>query len=298
MDIDTPAANPSLTPASPLLNERRRARRRRPQWLTAPVAIGLLILIFWVFVALTVQWWGPYGPLEINGTRLTGPSLSHPMGTDALGRDVFVRTLHGAKTSLVVAVVVIASAASFGCFVGAIAAYSGKWIDELLMRISDITLAFPPIVLAMAITASLGPGIRNAMIAMVLVWWPIYARLMRAQVLTVKERDHVEAAEALGASRSRLMIRHILPLSASPILVNITMDFGQVVLLSAALSFIGLGAVPPDPEWGLMIREGAARFYNWWIATGPGLAILSVALGTNFIGDGVRDFLDPMSRGR
>jgi peptide/nickel transport system permease protein len=183
-----------------------------------------------------------------------------------------------------------------GCVIGAVAGFFGGWVDAVLMRASDMTLAFPPILLAMTVTAALGPGIRHALFAMVIVWWPVYARLLRGQVLTVKTFDHVLAATSMGAGRWRLMARHILPLSLTPILVNATMDFGQVVLLSAALSFIGLGAVPPQPEWGSMINEGVKYFYEWWIAAAPGLGILTVVLGGNFLGDGVRDLLDPRTR--
>ncbi|MCL4243170.1 MAG: ABC transporter permease, partial [Dehalococcoidia bacterium] len=193
---------------------------------------------------------------------------------------------------------VIAVAVIIGCVVGAVAGLFGGWVDSFLMRISDITLAFPPILLAMTVTASLGPGLRNALFAMVVVWWPVYARLLRAQVISVKQQDHVTAATAMGAGRMRLLVRHILPLSMTPVLVNATMDFGQVVLLAASLSFIGLGALPPSPEWGSMISEGSVRFYEWWIAAAPGLAILTVVLGFNFLGDGVRDFLDPRTRRR
>jgi peptide/nickel transport system permease protein len=271
---------------------------RRPRWLTFPVALGLLIIVFWVVVALTINVWTPFDPLEPVDTRLQGPSSSHLMGTDALGRDVLSRTLHGSRASLPVAAVVIAIAVAIGCLVGAVSGFLGGWVDSVLMRASDMTLAFPPILLAMTVTASLGPGIRNALFAMVVVWWPVYARLLRAQVLAVKELDHVVAARATGAGPLRLMGRHIIPLSFTPILVNATMDFGQVVLLSASLSYIGLGAVPPTPEWGSMINEGAVRFYDWWIAAAPGIAILTVVLGFNFVGDGLRDFFDPRTRSR
>jgi peptide/nickel transport system permease protein len=162
----------------------------------------------------------------------------------------------------------------------------------VLMRLTDTALAFPPILLAMAITASLGPGIRNALIAMVLVWWPIYARLLRGQVLAIREREHVESAVAIGASRWHVLRRYVLPLSFTPVLVNATMDFGQVVLLTATLSFIGLGARPPSPEWGAMITDGATSFYQWWVAAAPGVAILTTVLGFNFLGDAIRDALD------
>ena len=195
------------------------------------------------------------------------------------GRDVFTRALWGARTSLPVAAIVIAASVVVGTVIGAAAGFFGGWIDAVLMRLVDITMAFPPILLAMAITASLGPGIRNALIAMVLVWWPIYARLLRAQVIAVRQREYVESAEAIGAPRWLVLRRYILPMSYTPVLVNATMDFGQVVLLTASLSFIGLGARPPSPEWGAMITEGATNFYQWWIAAAPGVAILIVVLG-------------------
>jgi peptide/nickel transport system permease protein len=268
----------------------------RPRWLTAPVALGLTTIVLWFGVAATIGLWAPYDPLESVAPRLHEPSLSHPMGTDALGRDVLTRALYGARTSLPVAAVVITIAVAAGCCIGALAGFNGGWIDAVLMRAADMTMAFPPILLAMMVTASLGPGIRNSLFAMVVVWWPVYARLLRAQVLTVKEMDHVLAATSVGVSPARLLARHILPVSMTPILVNATMDFGQVVLLSASLSFIGLGAVPPQPEWGSMINDGAVRFYDWWIAAAPGISILSLVLAFNFVGDGMRDFLDPRTR--
>jgi len=270
----------------------------RPQWLTAPVLAGASIVAFWLFVAVTVDLWAPYDPIEPVASRLQEPGSPHFMGTDALGRDVLTRTLYGSRNSIPVAAVVITIAVVVGCVIGAFAGLFGGWVDAILMRASDMTLAFPPILLAMTVTAALGPGIRNALFAMVIVWWPVYARLLRAQVMVVKELDHVTAATSMGVTRWRLMGRHILPLAITPILINATMDFGQVVLLSASLSYIGLGAVPPQPEWGAMINEGAVRFYDWWIAAAPGLAILSVVLGFNFVGDGVRDFLDPRTRSR
>lgn len=268
----------------------------RPRWLTAPVIVGGAIAIFWIVAAVTVQWWPVDDPIALAGKRLSPPSGGHWLGTDALGRDVLSRTLHGAQHSLPIALAVIVSAVAIGATLGAISGFLGGIVDAVIMRLVDITLSFPAILLAMAVTASLGPGLKNAAIAMIIVWWPIYARLMRAQVLAVKEREHVEAAVAAGASAPRILLAHILPLCWSPVLVNATMDFGQVVLLAASLSFIGLGASPPTPEWGQMISEGAARFYQWWIAFGPGMAILSVVLGFNFLGDGLRDILDPRTR--
>ncbi|MBI2710363.1 MAG: ABC transporter permease [Actinobacteria bacterium] len=254
--------------------------------------MGLVIVVGWTVVAATVPLWSPNDPLAPVGARLLEPSRAHLLGTDALGRDVFTRVLWGTRTSLPVAFVVIVASVALGSLVGAAAGFFGGWVDAVLMRVVDITMAFPPILLAMAITASLGPGIRNALIGMVLVWWPIYARLLAAQVQSVRRRDHVESAVAIGASRWLVLRRYVLPLSYTPVLVNATMDFGQVVLLTASLSFIGLGARPPSPEWGAMITEGATNFYNWWIAAGPGVAILSVVLGFNFLGDALRDRLD------
>jgi peptide/nickel transport system permease protein len=285
-DLGTPL-EPARTPF---------AKPRRHRWLTGPVIAGFLVVAFWLITAVTISWWAPYKPLIHVGRRLTGPSGKHLMGTDSLGRDVLTRTLYGARQSLPIACIVIVSAVLIGCLIGALAGFFGGWIDAVLMRASDIVLAFPAILLAMAVTASLGPGLRNACIAMIAVWWPIYARLLRAQVIAVKQREHIEAARAVGATRGRIMRKHILPLSTTPILVNATMDFGQVVLLTASLSFIGLGAKPPAPEWGAMITDGAKDFYQWWIAVAPGVAIVSVVLAFNFIGDGLRDWLDPRSR--
>jgi peptide/nickel transport system permease protein len=272
------------------------ASMRLPRWATAPVIAGGAIVAAWVVIALTVPWWAPYDPTMLAGPRFSPPTAANWLGTDALGRDVFSRTLYGVRQSLPIALAVIALSVLIGSALGAVAGFIGGLIDEIIMRIVDVTLSFPPILLAMAVTAALGPGLRNAAIAMVIVWWPIYARLMRAQVLSMREREHVEAAVAAGATPRRILFKHILPLCWSPIIVNATMDFGQIVLLAASLSFIGLGAVPPTPEWGQMISEGALHFYRWWIAAGPGIAILSIVLGFNFLGDGLRDLLDPRSR--
>lgn len=254
--------------------------------------IGIVILLFWAVTVLTVQFWPIADPLMMAGRRLQAPSWDNWLGTDALGRDVLSRTLHGAAYTIPVAVMVVISAVAIGSALGAISGFFGGWFDAVIMRAADITLSFPPILLAMTVAATLGPGLPNAGLAMVIVWWPIYARLMRAQVLEVRTREHVEAATAGGASKGRVLCVHVLPLCWTPTLINATMDFGQVALLAASLSFIGLGAVPPSPEWGSMISEGAAKFYSWWIAFGPGMAILSVVLATSFLGDGLRDLLD------
>jgi peptide/nickel transport system permease protein len=275
-----------------------RRRRRRPAWLSGAAIAGLTMLAAWVIVAITLPLWTPYDPLDQGSDRLLSPSWTHLMGTDALGRDVFTRALWGARISLPVAAIVIVASVIVGTIIGAISGFFGGWLDAVLMRLVDLTMAFPPILLAMAITASLGPGIRNALIAMVLVWWPIYARLLRAQIIAVRQREYVESAEAIGASRWLMLRRYILPMSYTPVLVNATMDFGQVVLLTASLSFIGLGARPPSPEWGAMITEGATNFYQWWIAAAPGIAILLVVVSFNFVGDALRDRFDVKDSGR
>ncbi len=269
---------------------------RRPRWLSVPLAIGLVVIVFWLLATFFAPAMTSYDPLDLVGRRLQAPSWEHWLGTDALGRDVLSRTLHGARYSLPIAVTVVAAAVMIGALLGAISGFVGGWIGAAIMRLVDVTLAFPPMLLAMAVAASLGPGLENATVAMVIVWWPVYARLMRAQVLEVREREHVEAAIAAGASKSRILFKHILPLCWTPVLISATMDFGQVILLAASLSFIGLGATPPSPEWGSMISDGASQFYSWWVAFGPGVAILTIVLGFNFIGDGLHDYFDPRSK--
>lgn len=261
---------------------------RRPQF-----AIGIAVLAFWILVIVTVSWWAPYGPLEETGARLQSPNGSHWLGTDTLGRDVLTRTLYGARYSLPTAAAVIGLTVLLGSLLGALAGFCGGWIDTVIMRLSDVVLAFPPILLAMAVAAALGPGLRNTVLALIVVWWPIYARLLRGQVISIRHREHIEAAVSVGVPKRRILRRHILPLATTPVLINATMDFGQVVLLTASLSFLGLGAVPPTPEWGVLIDEGSRNFYQWWIALAPGVAILSVVLAFNFLGDSLRDLFDP-----
>lgn len=265
---------------------------------SAPTYIACFTILAFVVCALTIDLWSPYNPIGPAGPRLRPPSLSHWLGTDSLGRDVLIRTLYGTRYSLPLAAFVLAISVTVGVLLGAIAGFVGGWIDGLIMRLADVTLSFPPILLAMAIAASLGPGLVNTAIALMIVWWPIYARLMRAQVLNVKALEHVEAAVACGASSPRILFKHVMPLCWAPILVNASIDVGQVVLLAAGLSFVGLGAKPPTPEWGQMISEGAQAFYQWWIALGPGLAILLVSLSFNFLGDAMNDAADPRSGGR
>lgn len=274
-----------------------RRRLRIPPELRRPAIIGgAAVALAWLVVVLTVSFWAPYGPLESVGKRLDSPSWAHWLGTDALSRDVFTRVLYGARQTLPISVAVIVCAVTIGSIVGSIAGYVGGWLDTVLMRIVDVTVAFPPIFLAMAVAAALGPGLRNAFIAMVIVWWPIYARLLRGQVLSIKHRDHIQAAVSIGAKPSRILRKHVIPLSFTPALINATLDLGQVVILTATLSFLGLGAKPPSPEWGAMITDGAKYFYQWWVAVAPGLAILTIGLALNFLGDGLRDAFDVRAR--
>ncbi len=255
---------------------------------------GLLIIVFWAIVAVAAPLIAPYDPFAQKIVdRLQGPSAAHLFGTDELGRDVFSRVVYGARISLPIGLVVVVFAMVIGSAIGASAGYFGGIYDLLIMRLADITLAFPSIVLALAIAAVLGPSLRNALIAMMLVWWPQYSRLARGQVLSVKNNEYVAAAEVVGVPGLRILFRHILPNTFGPILVKAALDAGSVILTIAALSFIGLGAVPPTPEWGAMVSLGRFKFYNWWLTTFPGLAILTVVLGFNFFGDGVRDAFDP-----
>ena len=283
-------AQPSLpTSADSPIRRSLRALRRNPMAM-----LGLYIILFWAVAAIVAPFTSMREPLaKTINDRLQAPSAQYWFGTDELGRDVFSRVIYGARISLPIGFVVIMFAMTMGSLVGASAGYIGGMYDLLIMRVADITLAFPSIVLALAIAAVLGPSITNALIAMILVWWPEYARLMRSQVLSVKNNEYVTAAVALGGSRGRVLLRHVLPNTFAPILVKASLDAGSVILSIAALSFIGLGAVPPTPEWGAMISSGRYQFYSWWLTTFPGLAILTVVLGYNFLGEGVRDSFDP-----
>ena len=271
------------------MRRRLRSLRRNPMAM-----LGLFIILFWAVAAIVAPFTPIRDPIaQAIEDRLQAPSAEYWFGTDELGRDVFSRVLYGARISLPIGFVVILFAVIVGSLIGATAGYVGGTYDLLIMRLADITLAFPSIVLALAIAAVLGPSITNALIAMVLVWWPEYARLMRSQVLSVRNNEFVTASVALGGSHFRILFLHILPNTFAPILVKASLDAGSAILNIAALSFIGLGAVPPTAEWGAMISSGRYQFYSWWLTTFPGLAILLVVLGYNFLGEGVRDSFDP-----
>ena len=231
------------------------------------------------------------------GQRLSGPSREHLFGSDSLGRDVFVRVVYGARISLIAGGTVVTAATTFGVAAGMLAGWNGGWWDETLMRITDMFLAFPSLILAMAISAILRPNLTNALLAIAVTSWPVYARIARAQVLSLRTREYVEAARAEGATDVSILTHHLIPNAAAPILVQATLEVGNIILTSAGLSFIGFGAQPPTPEWGLMVSEGRGFLMEqWWIATFPAIAILLLVLGFNLLGDGVRDLLDPRLR--
>jgi len=269
-------------------------RRFRSVFRNPMAVAGLVIIAVWLLLAVFAPLIATTDPLKQDlAIRLLPPSSQNWFGTDELGRDEFSRVIYGARISFPVGLIVIAFSTIVGSLIGASAGFIGGIYDLVIMRFADITLAFPPIVLALAIAAVLGPSLLNALIAIVIVWWPEFSRLMRGQVLSVKNNDYVDAAVLIGATRSRVLFTHILPNCFAPILVKASLDAGSVILTIAAMSFIGLGVVPPTPEWGSMISQGRFLFYNWWLTTFPGLAILTVVLAFNFFGDGVRDAFDP-----
>ncbi len=268
-----------------------------------PLAIiGLAIVLMLVLVALLAPWLAPY-PGDVVETHVKSkflpPSISHPFGTDDLGRDILSRVIFGTRISLKVGIFAIGLALLIGVPLGVIAGSSKGFVDELIMRITDIFLSFPPLLLAMVISALLGPTLFNAMIAISIAWWPWYTRLVRSEAISIKERDYVLAAKAIGVPRIVIIFKHILPNSLTAIIVQASMDFGSIILTCASLSFLGLGAQSPTPEWGLMISTGRTFFMtSWWIITFPGLTIVLVVVAFNFLGDGLRETLDPKMRRR
>jgi peptide/nickel transport system permease protein len=259
--------------------------------------LGLLIVGFWLLVTLGAPLLAPYEPLKQNIVdRLQPPGSTYWFGTDQLGRDIFSRVMYGGRISLPAALMVILLAGAVGTLIGSVAGFWGGTIDELFMRLTDIFMAFPTIILAMSIAAALGPNISNAIVAMTMVWWPNYARVVRSLVLSVKENEYVLASRATGARELRVLWRVVLPNSFAPVLVMATLDLGNAILVFAGLSFLGLGAEPSTPEWGRMISDGIAFFDQWWMSAFPGLAIFTIVMAFNFVGDGLRDALDPRLR--
>ena len=290
--VDQKVVRPSLTGW-----QRGLARfRRNPLSL-----IGLALLLFLVAIALIAPLVVPFpedaGSATHASIRLKPPDSTHYFGTDHIGRDLFTRVLMGTGLALRVGLVIIFLASVIGVPLGAAAGYFGGWVDELLMRITDIFLTVPALVLALAVTAALGKGITNVMIGIALVWWPGFARLTRGLTLSLREELFAEAARSIGAGHGRILFRHILPNTLAPIIVKMSTDFGFAVLTAAALGFIGLGAQPPTPEWGALINSGRDYFpEKWWLATFPGMAIFLMVFSWNLLGDGVRDLLDPHFR--
>jgi peptide/nickel transport system permease protein len=263
---------------------------KHPTGMTGAVIIGLLLVF-----ALFGQAIAPYDPTAMSfGEEFASPSWAHPFGTDDFGRDILSRVLYGARISLLVGIIAVSIATVIGSTLGMIAGYGPRWADEVIMRTMDVLFAFPTILLAIAIMAMLGKGVQNAMIAIGIVYVPIFARIARGEVLSVKQDEFVEVARALGATDSEILVRHILPNILAPIIVEISLSLSFAILAEAALSFFGLGTQPPDPSWGRMLSEGRDFFrQSLWLGIFPGLAIMVTVIGFNFLGDGLRDVLDP-----
>jgi peptide/nickel transport system permease protein len=292
-------ADALTTPLRGALEIPPRARARRALLRSPLAVVGLALILIFAASAVLAPYLAPFGPIDqVLSQRLKPPSPAHWLGTDQLGRDLLSRLLFGARISLTVGLVVVGSAGIFGTLIGLIAGYVSGSVDEVLMRVTDVFFAFPPLILAMAIAGALGPGLNNAMVAIAVVTWPVYARLVRGQVLSLRQREFIEAARSIGASTPRILWRHLLPNTLAPILVQASFDMGGAVLAAAGLSFIGFGAQPPTPEWGVMISEGR-KFISTqlWLSLFPGLAILFTVAAYNLIGDGLRDALDPRLRG-
>lgn len=262
--------------------------------------VGLAIIVALLIVAALAPWLAPYSPTEgMLANRLHPPSAAHWMGTDELGRDILSRVIHGARITLVIVLLVAVISAPLGLIVGAVSGYFGGWVDRVMMGLTDIFLSMPRLILALAFVAALGPGIENAVIAIAITAWPVYARIARAEVLTFRKSDFIAAVQMQGASAARVIGLHVLPLCMSSTIVRVTLDMAGIILTAAGLGFLGLGAQPPLPEWGAMISKGRAFILDqWWVATMPGFAIVIVSLGFCLFGDGLRDVLDPRQRSK
>ena len=258
---------------------------------------GVIICLFWIIMAIIAPFVAPYDPVVQDLTlRLKAPSAAHIFGTDNFGRDIFSRVIYGGRYSLLAGCLTVVIAGCIGTIYGAIAGYVGGAVDNIMMRLSEMILSFPSLILAMIINAVMGSNLFNTMFALVIVAWPSYARVMRSVVLSVRENEYVTASEALGASRIRILLKEIIPNSITSVLIMATTDIGNQILMFSTLSFLGLGSAPPTPEWGMMVSDGVQYFNKFWVAGFPGLAIFTMAVGANFIGDGLRDLLDPKLR--
>ncbi|MBY3188773.1 ABC transporter permease [Rhizobium laguerreae] len=264
--------------------------------------VGLLIIVALLFIAAFADVLATHNPVvgDLRNARLLPPGTGgFWLGSDDQGRDIYSRLIYGSRLTLLVVVLVAVISAPVGLIVGTVSGYAGGWVDATLMRITDIFLAFPKLVLALAFVAALGPGIQNAIIAIAITSWPPYARIARAETLTVRRSDYISAVKLMGASPLRIIVRHVMPLCISSLIVRVTLDMAGIILTAAGLGFLGLGAQPPLPEWGAMIASGR-RFIldQWWVAAMPGIAILIVSLGFNLLGDGLREALDPKESGQ
>lgn len=260
--------------------------------------VGLVVILALLVMAALAPWIAPYSPLEgMLSNRLQPPSALHWMGTDELGRDIFSRVVHGSRITLMIVILVAVIAAPLGLIVGTVAGYYGGWVDKVLMGVTDVFLSLPRLILALAFVAALGPGIENAVIAIAITAWPVYARIARAETLTFRNSEFIAAVRMQGASGLRVIGLHVIPLCMSSTIVRVTLDMAGIILTAAGLGFLGLGAQPPLPEWGAMISKGRAFILDqWWVATMPGFAIVVVSLGFCLFGDGLRDVLDPKQR--
>jgi len=277
------------------LRARRRGGRLRPAWRQPLAIAGAVIAVGWLVVAIFAPYIAPHDPLAQTFAPSQSPSGAHLFGTDELGRDVLSRVIYGSRVSVPIALLLVSLAALIGGFVGGIAGYFRGLVDGFSMRVVDLVFAFPPIILAMVVAAVLGRGLRNAALAIVVVAWPSYARVVRGLVLSVGDSEYVESARLLGSSARRTLFRDVLPNVAGPVLVLATLDLANAILLLSGLSFLGLGAQPPQAEWGSMVADGAQYFQWWWIGTFPGLAIFTAVLAFNFLGDSLRDLFDPQT---
>ncbi len=277
-----------------------RLRRAREAWQAFArnrlALLGLALIALLAVVALLAPWIAPFDPTQgdLLKTRLLPPSGAHWMGTDDQGRDILSRLLWGSRITLFIVMLVAVLAAPIGLAVGTAAGFFGGWVDQVLMRLTDIFLAFPRLILALALAAALGPGIENAVLAIAITSWPPYARIARAETLSIRQADYIAAIQLAGASNSRILLGHVMPLALPSLIVRVTLDMAGIILTAAGLGFLGLGAQPPSPEWGAMIAAGRAYVLDqWWVAAGPGVAIFVVSLAFNLLGDGLRDVLDP-----
>lgn len=267
-------------------------------WKRTPMAmLGSVMIIGFLLVALLAPLLATHGPYAQDNDHLQPPSFKHFFGTDQYGRDIFSRVMYGARVEVKIIVIVSVVSVGIGLLIGIPSGYFGGAVDQVLMRITDMFLAFPRLVLAMAFTAALGPNLTNTILAIGLVDWTVFARLARAETIKIKSQPYIEAVRAVGAGRLRIMTLHVLPMAISPVIVQLTLRMGTIILTAAGLGFLGLGAQPPTPEWGAIVSDGRAYFIQqWWITTFPGMAIAVVVLGFNLLGDGIRDILDPRIR--